>query len=205
MKQATPSWHLTGTHVMACNCNYGCPCAFNARPTYGPCEGVIAVSITEGSYGDVDVAGLRWIGVGTWPGPLHEGNGRVVIFVDAGLEDDQRTAIEELATGRAGGPWGILMGTATAGVEVREANLDYVAAGPETAVSVGDEIELEFEPIRNPVTGNEHHVSTLLHTGLLTNRQDQYSSKVNRVDVDGLSWDLSGRAAIEMPISWTGP
>jgi hypothetical protein len=201
----TPTWRLSGTHAMACNCDYGCPCAFNARPTYGPCEAVVAVSVDEGSYGDVDLAGLQWVGVGAWPGPLHEGNGRAVIYLPPGLPDDRRDAVEALATGRAGGPWSILVGTATAGVDVREAAFEYVAAGPATTIRVGREVELAYAPIRNPVTGAEHRVSTLLHTGLLTNRQDQYASNVNRVAVDGIRWDVSERAAIEMPISWSGP
>lgn len=204
-EETTPAWRLSGTHVMACNCDYGCPCAFNAKPTYGPCEAVVAVSVTEGSYGDVDLAGLQWVGVGAWPGPLHEGDGRAVLYLDPELPSEQREAIEALATGRAGGPWSILMGTATAGVEVREAPFTYEAGGPGTRIRVGDEVEVAFEPIRNPVSGAEHHASTLLHTGLLTDRQDQYSSAVNRVAVDGLRWDVSQRAAIEMPIDWSGP
>ncbi len=32
-------WTLTGTVVVACNCDYGCPCNFNALPTQGRCEG----------------------------------------------------------------------------------------------------------------------------------------------------------------------
>lgn len=205
MNEATPAWRLRGTHAMACNCDYGCPCAFNAKPTYGSCEAVVAVSIDEGTYGDVDLAGLSFVGVGAWPGPLHEGDGRVVLHLPAGLGDDQRTALEAVATGRAGGPWGVLMGTATAGVEVREAAVEYVAAGADTVIRAGDDVEVTFGPIRNPVTGAEHRVSTMLHTGLLTNRQDQYGSQVNRVSVDGIAWDVSQRAAIEMPIEWSGP
>ena len=32
-------WELKGTVVIACNCDYGCPCNFNALPTQGKCEG----------------------------------------------------------------------------------------------------------------------------------------------------------------------
>src|SRR5262245_31089803 len=32
-------WELTGTVLVACNCDWGCPCNFNARPTAGKCEG----------------------------------------------------------------------------------------------------------------------------------------------------------------------
>ena len=32
-------WELKGTVIVACNCDYGCPCNFNALPTTGKCEG----------------------------------------------------------------------------------------------------------------------------------------------------------------------
>lgn len=32
-------WNLRGTVLIACNCDYGCPCNFNALPTKGHCEG----------------------------------------------------------------------------------------------------------------------------------------------------------------------
>src|SRR5262249_52090754 len=32
-------WRLEGTLLIACNCDYGCPCNFNALPSYGKCEG----------------------------------------------------------------------------------------------------------------------------------------------------------------------
>ena len=30
---ATISWELQGTEYGNCNCDYGCPCQFNGRPT----------------------------------------------------------------------------------------------------------------------------------------------------------------------------
>ncbi len=32
-------WQLTGQVLVSCNCDWGCPCNFNARPTTGKCEG----------------------------------------------------------------------------------------------------------------------------------------------------------------------
>jgi hypothetical protein len=32
-------WQLSGKVLVACNCDWGCPCNFNARPTTGKCEG----------------------------------------------------------------------------------------------------------------------------------------------------------------------
>ena len=32
-------WTMQGTLLQGCNCDYGCPCNFNARPTTGDWEG----------------------------------------------------------------------------------------------------------------------------------------------------------------------
>ncbi|MBA2642648.1 MAG: DUF1326 domain-containing protein, partial [Actinobacteria bacterium] len=32
-------WQAKGTVLVACNCDFGCPCNFNAPPTTGDCEG----------------------------------------------------------------------------------------------------------------------------------------------------------------------
>ena len=43
--QAKTKWRIAGEEVGACNCNWGCPCQFNAPPTLGRCEGYGACEI----------------------------------------------------------------------------------------------------------------------------------------------------------------
>ena len=40
-------WHINGDYVLACNCDFGCPCNFNARPTMGFCQGAVGFQIRE--------------------------------------------------------------------------------------------------------------------------------------------------------------
>lgn len=203
--KTVPDWHLNVTHMMACNCNYGCPCAFNAPPTTGACEGVVAVRVEEGTFGDLPLAGHVWAAALTWPGAIHERDGRGVVFLDESVDGEEREALEALATGRAGGPWSILMGTVTAGLEVRQVPLVYEAAGVDSRLEVPGAVNVTYQPIRNPVTGAEHKASVLLPTGMLTTRQDHYASKTMRVEVDGIRFDYSGRSAAEMKGDWRGP
>ena len=35
-----PKWEIHAYFLDACNCDWGCPCQFNAKPTHGNCEGV---------------------------------------------------------------------------------------------------------------------------------------------------------------------
>ena len=53
-------WHLNGQVLVACNCDWGCPCNFNARPTTGKCEGGWTWHVDDGSYGDVALDGLNF-------------------------------------------------------------------------------------------------------------------------------------------------
>jgi Protein of unknown function (DUF1326) len=52
---------------------------------------------------------LLWLTAAMWPGPLHERNGRAVVFLDESASDGQRQALEAIATGKVGGPIGIFM------------------------------------------------------------------------------------------------
>lgn len=64
---AATNWRMKGKYVKNCNCAFGCPCGFNARPTYGHCEGMAGMRIDEGFFGDVRLDGLRWAGTNHWP------------------------------------------------------------------------------------------------------------------------------------------
>src|SRR5438552_14216347 len=71
-----PKWKLKVEQLMACNCNWGCPCSFDAPPTYGKCETALAYRIAKGSYGGVALDGLKFILVAAWPKAIHLGQDR---------------------------------------------------------------------------------------------------------------------------------
>src|SRR3712207_162592 len=133
------AWRLSGTLLIACNCDYGCPCNFNARPTQGKCEGGWIWHVEDGSFGDVDLRGLSWTVTADWPGAIHEGGGRAICLYDERADDAQRAAIESLVRGGHGGPWGIFINTYEL-EDVRPAPFVLRLAGFETEVRVGDSI-----------------------------------------------------------------
>ena len=51
-------WTLHGREFANCNCAYGCPCQFNALPTYGHCSAVVGMQIDTGHHGDTNRDGL---------------------------------------------------------------------------------------------------------------------------------------------------
>ena len=40
---AYTDWTIKTKQIGACNCDYGCPCEFNASPTRTRCEGTMAM------------------------------------------------------------------------------------------------------------------------------------------------------------------
>ena len=198
-------WTLKIEHLAVCSCDWGCPCSFEAPPTYGICEAALAYRIVEGKYADEVLDGLGWALGAAWPGPLHERNGRGVVYLDARAEGAKREALEAIATGRAGGPIGIFMSTITNKLEVLVAPLEFSFDGKNSHFQVGEAIKVEYEPIRNPVTGTEHPATVLLPDGMIGKREDHFSSKTFDVDIPGLRFGYPGHAAMTIENIWHGP
>ena len=105
------AWNLAGRVVIACNCDLGCPCNFNARPSHGKCEGGWIWSIDNGTIDGVSVDSLGVALYADWPGAIHEGGGRAVAYLDDRADERQRAALTRLLRGEVGGPWAIFSKT----------------------------------------------------------------------------------------------
>lgn len=95
-------WYMEGPWFKNCNCDPGCPCDFNQNPTQGYCEGMAAMRIDKGHFGDVDLSGLSFAGAVRWPGPIHEGNGEILPLIDERADDRQRDALLQILSGQHG-------------------------------------------------------------------------------------------------------
>src|SRR6187431_1076235 len=90
---AGPDWRLDGEWIKNCNCAFGCPCDFNARPTHGHCDGLLGMRITTGHYENTKLDGLTFIVTVRFPGALHEGNGQAQPIIDERASPEQREAL----------------------------------------------------------------------------------------------------------------
>jgi hypothetical protein len=198
------AWTLKGQVVIACNCDYGCPCNFNARPTQGKCEGGWTWHVEDGAYDGVDLAGLNFSVYVNWPGAIHEGGGEAVILIDERANDEQRAAIETLVSGSVGGPWGVLGWTWPTIHGPHAVSYDLELSGLDTKLRAGDLVELRLDTIRNPVTGTEVTPSVVLPQGIILKRGDLGTSSMFRVE-DGISYDHSGRYTAVGTFDYAGP
>jgi hypothetical protein len=202
MTSIATSWKLKGTLLVACNCDFGCPCNFNARPTRGDCEGQWLWHAEEGSVGDVSLAGLSWTVTADWPGAIHEGGGKAISFYDERADERQAAAIKSLVQGEHGGPWGILINTYEF-LEITPMPFELHLDGLHTRAHVGQAMRLEMTTIKNPVTGLEVHPGAVLPEGLVTNEMAFGMSEVFRVDSE-IAYDHSGQYAAIAPFDYTG-
>src|SRR5918996_1658647 len=182
------AWTMKGTVLVACNCDHGCPCNFQALPTMGKCEGGWTWHVEEGSYGDVRLDGITFTLTVNWPGPIHEGNGVGLLLVDERADEAQRDAIHTLVKGEVGGPWGVLGWTWPTVHGPKPVAYELEIDGVNSRVRAGEEFVLESEAIKNPVTGAEVHPGAVLPEGIVFKRGDFGSSKILRVR-DGISYE----------------
>jgi hypothetical protein len=194
-------WKLKGTVLVGCNCDYGCPCNFNAPPTQGHCEGGWVWHIEEGSFDGVDLGGMTLAVFADWPGAIHERDGKAIALYDERADERQARALEALLRGGEGGPWGVFINTyELTGVKRAPVNLEIDAE--RSRYKIGEIAELQMEPIKNPVTGDEIRSGVMLPTGLVFNEGWCAASSVFRVN-DGVSYDHSGKQAEWAPYSYT--
>ena len=197
-------WRLKGTLLIACNCDWGCPCNFNAPPSTGKCEGGWTWHVSEGSYGDVRLDGLNFSVYVNWPGAIHEGNGEALVLIDERADDEQRAAIETLLSGDVGGPWGVLAWTWPTVHGPFATPFEIELAGVNTRVRAGDYLQLVGGPIRNPVTGAESYPGAVLPQGILVKECDLGATASFRVR-NGIEYDHSGQYLGVGDFTYAGP
>ncbi len=167
---AKTDWRMKGKYVKNCNCAFGCPCDFNARPTQGHCEGMAGMHIDEGHFGDVRLAGLRWVATYHWPGALHEGNGTLQAIVDQRANEKQRQALLTILSGKEqeeGTFFHILSLIVSNMLEPQflPIDFDFDLDGRTARVAVPGILETTSRPIKNPVTGDPHRIRVHMPEG----------------------------------------
>ncbi len=103
LRAAQTQWHIQGEEVSSCNCDWGCPCQFNAPPTHGGCHGIAGFRIRKGHFGATSLDGVRFAHILVWPGRIDLGGGTMQLILDRESSAEQREALIVLSSGREGG------------------------------------------------------------------------------------------------------
>ena len=170
---AGPSWELIGTEYGNCNCDYGCPCQFNGRPssTKGDCRYALFTQIDEGRYREVRLDGLRFVWLGGWPGAVHEGDGILQLIIDEKANDEQREAIRRIVynqdTDELLTHYSIFCAMCSTILEpiVAPIKLEFDVEARTANGEVPGVVVSNAEPVKNPVTGKPHRAQIVLPEG----------------------------------------
>ena len=164
-------WEFKGRELVNCSCDYGCNCQFNALPDKGHCHAVAGIQIDEGHHGDTRLDGLRVAGGFKWPGPIHEGNGEAIAFVDIRADDAQRDALLRIMSGQDTDPFATMFAVyASTLVKFHdpvfaEIHFEVDVDARRGRLSIRDQVEMTGQPIRNKVTGVESRAQIVLPEG----------------------------------------
>jgi hypothetical protein len=198
---------MKADYVEACNCDYGCPCNFNGFPTYGFCRTLILNSIREGNYGDTKIDGIDVIEALSWPKAIHEGNGTAQLYISKHATEDQRNAVINIFSGKAKGegPFALFAPTFKYILEPQYVDIKKTINGKKSSFSVPGIMDVQVEPFKNPVTGEEQETKIQLPKGFIFKIADAAKSKLMRIATPNFNFDDSGKNAFVSTVEYRGP
>ena len=201
---AQPSdFGLKGILLGACNCDWGCPCNFESRPTHGFCEGTYVWHVENGTYQGINLAGANFVYAGHFPGAPHEGNATAMVLVDERADGQQRTAIEAMVQDKP--PFSIFYSLTSNFLGFRFMPFSLELNGIHSRLSIPDTLELQLAPMKNPVTGEDELETLSKPTGFTSKQQELCSAQIDRLTAEGLSYENLDKygefSPFEYPIS----
>ncbi len=193
-------------YLDSCNCDWGCPCQFNAKPTHSNCKGVMGVRIIKGNYGNVKLDRLNMAWIGSWPGPVHEGHGKASFYIDERADEEQFEALSKIITGEAGGgPFAVYRSVMDEFQGPKRAHITFEAKGINSRVKIGQIAEAHLEPMRNPVTGKIHRAIIELPSGFEATRMNLSSTKKIMASDGYFNFKYDGTYGSFQKTFWKGP
>ena len=198
-------YRVKADFIEVCNCEPGCNCNFGGFPDHGKCEGIAAMQIQEGTFGDVDLAGLKAIVAVQWPAAIHDGNGTAVLFIDDSANQNQVDALATILTGQAGGmPWEILASTISSAVGPVVTPIQMTMNGRNSHFSIDGVLEAQMVPLKNPVTGEENEVHIVFpNGGMVWDDGDIATTSVMYIEHEVITFDHHGQSGTFARVDWS--
>lgn len=200
------TWRIVGDETLTCNCAWGCPCQFNSLPTHGRCEAVFACRIRDGHYGKTRLDGVTFAAAYWWPGAIHEGNGIVRLAIDDKATPEQRTALLNITSGKEGGRFFEIF----ASVVTKALDPLFVPIQLESdrnkrvaTLSVPGLGEFRAEPIKNPITGEEHRARIQLPNGFEYKEAEMGNAVYSKAQLGDKRMDNQNSYAHFCAVEWS--
>ncbi len=183
----SPQWRMEAEYIQSCNCDYGCPCNFNALPTNENCEALVAYKIKQGNFGNTVIDGVTFAWGLWWPKAIHMGNGIGELYVDTRATPEQVKAIEEITSGKHGG--GVFMVFPSTLTETRPTvitDIEFEYDAYDAWFTIEGAGRVKSQHIKNPITNESWEGEVLMPGGIVFKR-----GTVTSVDWEWNSDDIS--------------
>ena len=214
MTADVPNWNLTGDWFDVCKCNMPCPCEFAQAPSYGDCDGVLAYHIKKGQYGQTSLDGLNVLALADFKGNIWAGNTKanIGVFFDESANEEQRTALNMIFTGKAGGfmaEFAKLIGEVR-GIEFAPIKFEIAEDLAYWSAEIPGKVIAKGEALTGPMTPSGKRVQTVnppgseVGPGTVATWGMAVTDEVN-VPEFRYEWKRSGRSSKHIAFNWTGP
>ena len=100
-------WSASGEYMEACSCDFLCPCIpknSTTPATHDFCKVALAFEISKGTYGDTDMAGVRFLMVAQSKAIMSHGEWIGGLIIDNSASDEQVAAVAAIAGAEGNGP-----------------------------------------------------------------------------------------------------
>lgn len=213
MATTTPTvvdWHLRGDWFDVCSCKLPCPCSFAQEPTHGDCLFTLVWHIRDGYFGDVDLAGLNVISLGEFTGNMWVGDPnammRLMFYIDARADADQRHALKRIFTGKEGG-WAAEFASLIADLRIEYAPITFESADDLAywRAEIPGKVDVRVGALTGPTSDPNRRVTTVNAPGAEVGPgQVATWGVVERDHAAGFEWshEYHGGSSKHFPFDW---
>jgi len=199
------NWQIEGKYVEYCSCDLGRPCESMADPTYGYCTGLVGFRIDSGFCEEVRLDGLAVLGMFYFPRAIHHGEGVFQPIIDESANEAQRNALFYILSGEDQ-PVGTMFQIFSVIVETikdpvfAKIDFDWDLEKRQARLAVDGVLQARSEPIRNPVTDEEHRMLTVLPNGWVFHEAENAAGFAK--GLGAIRFDLNRRHSSLAHVAW---
>lgn len=200
-------WSIEGRYIEYCSCDLGCPCESMAPPTQGYCTGAVGFHIDKGHCDGVSLDGLNVVATFYFPRAIHHGDGHMQPILDDTISDAQKDAIfyilggEDQPAGTMFKIFSIIVKTIHDPI-LTKIHFDWDIKKRTARIEIPQLLRLRSEPIRNPVTDEEHRMITVLPDGWVFHEAESAAGYAK--SMGDLKFDLNKTHSSLAYVAW-GP
>ena len=197
-----PIWQASGLLFENCSCQLLCPAHISFKQTCDGerCRGSWVFHLDAGHFEDITLGNINVAVVFDAPTTMHSGDWTQVFYIDERTTEPQRRAIDDIFTGKVGGPWAILNRFVSRQLDTRIVPMQFSDSGREKKLSVPRLFNTTVTAIRG-ADGNTEAVLSNLRNVIHGPSHTMARGKSRHTNPD-LSFEVEGTHALYSHFFW---